>query len=92
MQVLQRDTPASAVLEEQAAVDQTFIEPARLVSRVDHVAGTSGLLEHADLVLASAGVVVGHGGGDALEGLVALGVVDLEGAVHISSQQTAGHI
>lgn len=78
---LQRDTSPGAVLEEQTPVDQPLVEPTRLVPGIDHVAGAGGLLEHTDLVLARAGVVVGHGGRDALERLVALGVVDLEGAV-----------
>lgn len=78
--LLQRDTSVSAVLEEQAAVDQALVEIARLVARVDDVVGARRLLEQAHLELAISAVVVGDGVGDALERLGALRVVHLEGA------------
>jgi len=56
------------------------VDAALLVAGVDDVASTCRLLQDADLVLAFARVVVGYGGGDGLECVVALGVVDLEGA------------
>lgn len=56
------------------------MDAALLVAGVDDVAGAGGLLQDSDLVLALAGVVVVHGGGDGLELVVALGVVNLEGA------------
>ena len=76
---LQRNTPVGAVLDKQAAVDQALVKVALLVTRVDDVARAGRLLENADLVLALARVVVGDGAGDALERVVALGVVHLKG-------------
>ena len=77
---LQRNTPVGAVLDKQAAIDQALVKVALLVASVDDVARAGRLLEDADLVLALARVVVGDGAGDALERVVALGVVHLEGA------------
>jgi hypothetical protein len=82
--LLQRDTSISRVLDEQTAVDLAFVEPGLLVAGVDDVGGTGGFLEDTDLVLPSAAVIVGHGTGDGLERIVALGVVDLQGAVEVS--------
>lgn len=77
---LQRHAAARAVLDKQAAVDEPLVEVLGLKARVDDVVGARGLLEDADLELPVARVVVGKGAGRALEGLVVLGVVDLEGA------------
>lgn len=82
---LQRDTAIGAVLNEHAAVDETLVNATLLVARVHDIAGAGGLLEEADLVLALAGVVVGHGVGHALERRVTLGVVDLESAEGVVS-------
>lgn len=76
---LQRDASVGAVLDEQATIDEALVDAALLVSRVDHVVGACGLLEHADLVLALSRVVVVDGIGDTLKGLVTLRVVHLEG-------------
>ncbi len=77
---LQRDAPAGAVFDEDAAVDLALADAAFLVAGVDDVGGAGGLLEDADLELAGAREVVGEGFGDGLEGLVVFGVVDLDGA------------
>lgn len=83
---LKRDAAAFAVFDKDAAVDETFVEVALVVARVDDVAGAGGLAEDADLVLALAGVVVGQGVGHAAEGFGASAVVYTEGAVifHVS--------
>ena len=81
---LERDTPVGAVLEEDAAVDLALVDAGLLGALVDDVAGVSGgLLEHAHLELAKAGVVVGHGRReDGLERRGGVGgVEDLERAV-----------
>jgi len=70
----------TTILDKDAAVDETLVQTALLVTRVDDVAGSGGLLEHADLVLAFAGVVVVDGVGCLGEFLVAFRVPYLEGA------------
>lgn len=77
---LQRHAPVRTILEEDAAVDLSLVDPGFLVPAVDDVVGAGGLLQDADLVLTLTGVVVRQGLGDGLERLVARRVVDLQGA------------
>jgi hypothetical protein len=82
---LQRDTAISRVLKEDAAVDLALVEVLRLVTVVDDVGGTGGLLKYAELELTATSEVGGFVVGDCLQFSGSDGVVDGDLAVNAVS-------
>lgn len=79
-QDLQRDTPTRTILNENPTINLPLINPALLIPLIDHIIRARRFLQNTKLILALSGIIIRHGLGDAAQRLVALGVVDLEGA------------
>lgn len=73
---LERNAAVARVLEEETTVDLAFVEGRLLEASVGDIRGTSGLLEHAHVVLAATSEVNVERAGNLLEGGLACAVED----------------